>query len=36
MTTGKTIFLPQNTLEEVCVYKVHDGKIVFEQFFRDL
>jgi len=26
----------KRTLEEVCVYKVHDGKIVFEQFFRDL
>lgn len=21
------------TMEEICVYKVHDGKIVFEQFF---
>ena len=23
-------------LEEVCVYQVDEGKIVFEQFFRDL
>ncbi|TCN60131.1 nuclear transport factor 2 family protein [Flavobacterium circumlabens] len=21
------------TMEEICVYKVHEGKIVFEQFF---
>jgi len=24
------------SLEEVCVYQVRNGKIVFEQFFRDL
>jgi hypothetical protein len=24
------------TLEEICVYQVRNGKIVFEQFFRDL
>jgi len=22
-------------IEEICVYKVKDGKVVFEQFFRD-
>lgn len=24
------------SIEEVCVYQVRNGKIVFEQFFRDL
>jgi hypothetical protein len=24
------------SLEEVCVYRVADGKIIFEQFFRDI
>lgn len=26
----------RKNLEEVCVYQVRNGKIVFEQFFRDL
>jgi len=32
-------FKPQNkrfTMEEICVYKVADGKIVYEQFFYNM
>jgi hypothetical protein len=26
----------KNNFDEVCIYQVADGKIVFEQFFRDI